>query len=64
MAQEGQKTKKYESVRIWPKPKERLEKLMLTKRLRNPGEKVTEVELASAAVEAYCTKEERKLGII
>lgn len=62
MAEAGQKTKKYESVRIWAKQKERLEKLMANKLIKK-GIKSTEVELASEAIDALCTKEEKKLGL-
>lgn len=62
MSEGGQKSKKYESVRIRPKQKEQLVKVMLEKALKEKR-RVTEVELASSAIAAYCKKEERKLGI-
>jgi hypothetical protein len=62
MAQGTQKSKKYESVRIWEEPKKRLEKVMHEKALKE-NRRVTEVELASAAIEDFCKKEEKKLGI-
>ena len=62
MGKEGQKTKKYESVRIWGEPKKRLENIILRKALKE-GRRVTEVEMASKAIDLLCDKEERKLGI-
>jgi hypothetical protein len=62
MGQHIQKDKKYESVRIWPKQKSRLVNIMLNKSLKDKG-RVTEVELASKAIDDFCAREERKLGI-
>jgi hypothetical protein len=61
MGQGIKKSKKYESVRIWPAQKESLTKLIATRTLKGEG-KVSEVELVSNAVEAFCQKENRKLG--
>jgi predicted DNA-binding protein len=62
MTELAQRNKKYESVRMRPETKERLEKVMHEKSLKEKR-RVTELELASAAIEAYCAKEEKKLGI-
>jgi uncharacterized hydantoinase/oxoprolinase family protein len=62
MADGTQKTQDSTTVRIWRKPKERLQNVVREKSAKEKRE-VTEMELASAAIEAYCTKEERKLGI-
>ena len=63
MAEVGQKTKKYESVRIRPEVKEQLEELQANHILINKR-KATEVDLVSEAVSAFCKKEKRKLGIV
>lgn len=63
MAQGIKKAKKYESVRIWPKQKKTLVELIATRTLQGK-EKVSEVELVSNAVEAFCQKEKRKLGLV
>lgn len=60
MAEGIKKAVKYEVVRIWPKQKERLVELMLAKTSKTK-KRVTEVSLASQAVDAFCAKEERKL---
>lgn len=62
MAEQTQKAVSGSTVRIWNEPKERLQKVRerKEKKERRP---VSEAELVSKAVEAYCTKEERKLGI-
>lgn len=62
MGQGIKKNKKYESVRIWPAQKKSLTELMATRTLKGKG-KVTEVALVSSAVEAFCEKENKKLGI-
>jgi hypothetical protein len=62
MAQQTQKKRFSKTVRIWPEPKERLQKVQ-RKMADRESRDVTEAELVSKAVEAYCTKEERKLGI-
>lgn len=58
----AQKTKSSTTVRIWKEPKERLQNLAWTKSMKEKRT-VTEAELSSLAVEQYCTKEEKKLGL-
>lgn len=62
MAEQTQKSVTGTTVRIWNEPKKRLQKVRI-KRQDKEGRPVSEAELVSKAVEAYCTKEERKLGI-
>ena len=50
------------TVRIWTDQKKRVQKLSRKKTDREDRE-VTECEIVSAAVDAYCAKEEKKLGI-
>lgn len=49
-------------VRIWKEPKERLVKVG-EKRSKKERRPISEAELVSTAVNLYCDKEERKLGI-
>lgn len=62
MEEETQKTQDSTTVRIWREPKKRLAKVARQKAAIENRE-VTEAELVSKAVEIFCTKEERKLGI-
>lgn len=62
MAQQPQKTKESTTVRIWMEPKKRLQNVARKKAARENRE-VTEAELTSMAVDQFCTKEEKKLGI-
>lgn len=62
MATQPQKNQESTTVRIGREPKERLQKLARNKAAKENRD-VTEMELANEALEAYCTKEERKLGI-
>lgn len=55
------KERKYGAVRCWKEPKERLERLTAMKALQ--GQRVTEVEQTSKAINDYCDREQRKLGI-
>lgn len=57
-----QKAEKSTTVRIYERMKERLQKVAY-KKTGHEGRPVTEVELVNEAVEAFCKKEERKLGI-
>jgi hypothetical protein len=50
------------TVRIWNEPKERLQKVREAK-AKKERRIVSEAELVSKAVEALCTKEEKRLGI-
>lgn len=63
MGQGIKKSKKYESVRIWSAQKKSLTELIANRTLKGK-DRVTEVELVSSAVEAFCEKEKRKLGIV
>ena len=62
MTKETQQTSTGATVRIWRGSLDRLVELKKAKakKLKRP---VSEVELVSKAVEDFCTKEERKLGI-
>lgn len=62
MADKRQKTSTSAVVRIWTEPKERLAEVgkHRSKKERRP---ITEAELVSTAVNLYCDKEEKKLGI-
>ncbi len=62
MGKESQKTASGSTVRIWREPKERL---LNVARAKADKERrlVSEAELVSKAVDQYCDKEERKLGI-
>jgi hypothetical protein len=62
MAEQSQKAVTGTTVRIWNGPKKRLQKVREEREVKE-GRPVSEAELVSKAVEAYCTKEERKLGI-
>jgi hypothetical protein len=62
MAEQTQKQASGGTVRIWREPKKRLA-AVVEKKSEKEGRIVSEAELVSKAVEAYCTKEERKLGI-
>lgn len=62
MTEGNTKTQESTTVRIGREPKERLQKLARQKAAKENRD-VSEMELANAAVEAYCSKEERKLGI-
>jgi hypothetical protein len=62
MATKEQKKGPTKQVRIYEKTKERLQKVVF-KRTGKDGRAVTETELASVAVEQFCEKEEKKLGI-
>lgn len=62
MAEQRQKTQKSTSVRIYLGTKERLEKVV-RKVAANEDRDVTETELVSQAVDQFCSKAERKLGI-
>lgn len=62
MGQGNTKTQDSTTVRIGREPKERLQKVARNKAVKENRE-VTELELVNLAVEALCTKEERKLGI-
>lgn len=62
MTGQPQKTTSGSTVRIWKKPKERLQKVVETKTERE-GRPVSEAELVSKAVDALCKKEEKKLGL-
>jgi hypothetical protein len=61
MQRGGQKTKKWEAVRIWPDPHDRFTKLILNKKLKSE-KRVTEVSEASKAIAEYCEREERKMA--
>jgi predicted nucleotidyltransferase len=62
MAEQTQKGGPSKTVRIWLKPKERLQKVIMEKSYQEKRT-VTEAELVSEAVSALCKKEEKKLGI-
>lgn len=63
MAEGIKKRAKYEVVRIWPKQKERLMDLMISKTSKTK-KRVTEVSLASKAIDMLCDKEERKIKTV
>lgn len=50
-------------VRIWREPKKRLGKV-IARKTKKEGRPISEAELVSKAVDQYCSKEERKLGIV
>lgn len=62
MAGQQQKTTSGSTVRIWSKPKERLQKVVEAKG-KKEDRIVSEAELVSKAVNALCEKEEKKLGL-
>lgn len=61
MAQEIKKTKKYESVRIRPNHKERIETVVATLSLRK--NKTTEINIMTEILDKELPKLERKYGI-
>lgn len=62
MAKQQQNGVSGTTVRIWSKPKDRLQRVV-EKKTEKEGRPVSEAELVSKAVDALCDKEERKLGI-
>lgn len=62
MATRTAKKGKTKQVRIRPESKERLQKVMFKKTAKE-NRVVTEVELTSAAVDQFCDREEKKLGL-
>jgi hypothetical protein len=62
MADGTQNKKKSTTVRIWTDPKKRLQDVVREKAARERRD-VTEIELVSMAVDAFCKKEEKRLGI-
>jgi hypothetical protein len=62
MAENNTKKRFSRTVRIWPEPKERLQKVQ-RRMADKEGREVTEAELVSKAVAAFCKREEPKLGI-
>lgn len=62
MANESPKNSSSAVVRIWREPKERLLKV-IDRKSKKEGRPISEAESVSKAVEQYCRKEERKLGI-
>jgi hypothetical protein len=62
MDEETQKSGSGSTVRIWTEPKGRLKKVREAK-AKKEKRLVSEAELVSKAVNAYCDKEEPKLGI-
>jgi hypothetical protein len=62
MAEQTTKHATGTTVRIWLKPKERLQKVVAAKATKEERH-VSEAELVSKAVNALCDKEEKKLGI-
>lgn len=62
MAGQSQKHGDSTTVRIYKNPKARLQKVVRARALKE-NRNVTEAELASEAVEVFCAREERKLGI-
>lgn len=62
MAEQPQKQGSGSTVRIWSEPKERLQKVVEAK-AKKERRLVSEAELVSKAVEAFCDKEEKKLGL-
>lgn len=63
MDEETQKTASGSTVRIWTKPKERLQKVREAK-AEKEKRLVSEAELVSKAVDAYCDKEEPRLKLV
>jgi hypothetical protein len=62
MATHMQNRFKGSMVRIWDKSKERLVKVV-EKKIEKENRNVSEAELVSKAVDMYCAREEKKLGI-
>lgn len=62
MANETPKNSSSAVVRIWREPKDRLGEV-IKKKAKKEGRPISEAELVSKAVNQFCNKEERKLGI-
>lgn len=62
MGKQLQKTRKSTTVRIYEETKGRLQNVVFAK-IGKEKRAVTEMDLASAAIDDFCKKEEKKLGI-
>lgn len=63
MIAEAQRTSTGATVRIWRDSKKRLAKV-IEKRSEKEERNISEAEMVSKAVNQFCTKEEKKLGIV